>query len=122
MHRMGAVELKKFIPKRINKNKFWFDLGIEDKNTSRTEAVHQGYRSSVYTSIIEKAKLSQDEFHMATHIPVSTIKHKLINDERFSTQESDAMYRLAVLLKSAIDLFEDEKRALFPHLILKLST
>lgn len=108
----GVAELKKILPKRIHKNTFWVDLGIVDKNTSRTEAVHQGYRPFVYKNIIEKAKLSQDEFHKATHIPVSTIKCKLKNNERFSTQESDAMYRLAALLKLAIDLFEDEKRAL----------
>lgn len=32
--------------------------------------------------------------------------------KRFNTQESDAIYRLAMLLKLATELFDDEERAL----------
>ena len=108
---MATVELKSFKPKRGNKTSFWYSLGIEDEKTARTDAVHQGFKPKVYRNIIERTKLSQSEFHNVTHIPVSTIKRRLKNGERFSTQESDAIYRLAMLIKLATELFNDEKRA-----------
>ena len=109
---MATVELKSFKPKRSNKTNFWFSLGIEDEETTRVDAVHQGFKPKVYRKIIERTKLSQSEFHNVTHIPVSTIKRRLKNEERFNTQESDAIYRLAMLIKLATELFNDEKKAL----------
>lgn len=109
---MANAELKSFKPSRDNKSSFWIALGIEDAKTARMDAVHQGFKPKVYRNIIEKTKLSQSEFHSVTHIPVSTIKRRLKNGERFNTQESDAIYRLAMLIKLATELFNDEKRAL----------
>ena len=65
----------------------------------------------VYTKLSEKVELSQNEFYGITRIPVSTLKRRMKNDERFTMQESDAMYRLALLLKLATELFDDEGRA-----------
>ncbi|MCV5737495.1 hypothetical protein OFN56_36915, partial [Escherichia coli] len=79
-------------------------LGIEDAETGRTDAVHKGFEPKVYRNIVERVKLSQNEFQNVTLIPVSTIKRRLKNDERFNTQESDAIYRLAMLLKLATEL------------------
>lgn len=109
---MTTIELKSFKPKHNNKNNFWFKLGIEDAKTARTEAVHQGFKTQVYRNIIDRTQLSQSEFQRVTHIPVSTIKRRLKNNERFNTQESDAIYRFAMLLKLASELFNDEKQAL----------
>lgn len=109
---MSAIELKSFKPTQNHKTNFWFNLGIEDAKTVRTEAVHQGFKPVVYRNLVAKAGLSQNEFHQITLIPVSTIKRRLKNSERFSIQESDAMYRLAMLMKLATELFNDEERAL----------
>ena len=112
---MASTELKSFKPIKSNQNSktnFWFNLGIEDNKTARTDAVHEGFKPFVYHKILKKAKLSQNEFHRVTLIPLSTIKRRLNKKERFSTQESDAMYRLAMLLKLATELFNDEKKAL----------
>ncbi|WP_372881532.1 antitoxin Xre/MbcA/ParS toxin-binding domain-containing protein [Psychromonas sp.] len=109
---MATVELKSFKPKHSNKKNFWISLGIEDAKTARCEAVHQGFKPQVYRNIIERTKLTQSEFHNVTHIPVSTIKRRLKNDERFNTQESDAIYRFAMLIKLATELFNDEQQAL----------
>lgn len=106
---MAMNELKRFRPQHGDKVSFWSSLGIDDANTA---AVHQGFEPKVYRNIIERTKLSQSEFHSVTHIPLSTIKRRLKNDERFNTQESDAIYRLAMLVKLATELFDDEQRAL----------
>jgi len=109
---MTTTTLKSFKPKPSYKENFWFNLGIEDVKTARNEAVHQGFKIKVYRNILEKAKLSQSEFHTITHIPISTIKRRIAKEERFSTQESDIMYRLAMLIKLATELFDNEQRAL----------
>lgn len=109
---MATATLKSFKPKLPHKANFWFMLGIEDAETGRTDAVHKGFEPKVYRNIVERVKLSQSEFQHVTLIPVSTIKRRLKNEERFNTQESDAIYRLAMLLKLATELFDDEERAL----------
>lgn len=109
---MATAKLKSFKPKLPHKANFWFMLGIEDAETGRTDAVHKGFEPKVYRNIVERVKLSQSEFQHVTLIPVSTIKRRLKNEERFNTQESDAIYRLAMLLKLATELFDDEERAL----------
>ncbi|GLR04956.1 type II RES/Xre toxin-antitoxin system antitoxin [Vibrio hyugaensis] len=109
---MATATLKSFKPKLPAKANFWFMLGIEDAETGRTDAVHKGFEPKVYRNIVERVKLSQNEFQHVTLIPVSTIKRRLKNEERFNTQESDAIYRLAMLLKLATELFDDEERAL----------
>ncbi|SDH43426.1 putative toxin-antitoxin system antitoxin component, TIGR02293 family [Vibrio xiamenensis] len=105
---MSTTNIPSFKPKRTSRNSFWTSLGIEDKS----QAVHQGFNTTVYRNIIDKLNISQNEFHSITLIPVSTIKRRLKNQERFNVQESDAMYRLALLTKLATDLFNDEDRAL----------
>ncbi|MCS0115849.1 DUF2384 domain-containing protein [Vibrio parahaemolyticus] len=109
---MATAVLKSFKPKQPHKANFWFMLGIEDAETGHIDAVHKGFEPKVYRNIVERVKLSQNEFQNVTLIPVSTIKRRLKNDERFNTQESDAIYRLAMLLKLATELFDDEERAL----------
>ncbi|MEH6458125.1 MAG: antitoxin Xre/MbcA/ParS toxin-binding domain-containing protein [Cocleimonas sp.] len=109
---MSIQTLKSFKPKAHNHNNFWFNIGIEDATTVRSKAVHQGFKANVYLNIVRRTHLSQNEFHLVTHIPTSTIKRRLKNDERFSIQESDVMYRLALLLKLATELFDNEERAL----------
>ncbi|MFH4853876.1 antitoxin Xre/MbcA/ParS toxin-binding domain-containing protein [Vibrio diabolicus] len=109
---MATAALKSFKPKQSHKANFWLMLGIEDVETGRIDAVHKGFEPKVYRNIVDRVKLSQSEFQHVTLIPVSTIKRRLKNDERFNTQESDAIYRLAMLLKLATELFDDEERAL----------
>ncbi len=109
---MASAALKSFKPKQPDKANFWFMLGIEDAETGRIDAVHKGFEPAVYRNIVDRVKLTQNEFQHVTLIPVSTIKRRLKNDERFNTQESDAIYRLAMLLKLATELFDDEERAL----------
>ncbi|HHX8630513.1 type II RES/Xre toxin-antitoxin system antitoxin [Vibrio diabolicus] len=109
---MATAALKSFKPKQSHKANFWLMLGIEDAETGCIDAVHKGFEPKVYRNIVDRVKLSQSEFQHVTLIPVSTIKRRLKNDERFNTQESDAIYRLAMLLKLATELFDDEERAL----------
>lgn len=109
---MLSTETRRFKPTSSLSGNFWLKLGIEDATTARAEAVHQGFKPLVYRNILQSTHLSQQEFQQITHIPLSTIKRRLKNDERFNTQESDVMYRLALLLKLASELFQSETRAL----------
>lgn len=109
---MIATTLERFKLKPKSQNDFWISMGIGDATTGRGDAVHKGFKSTVYKTLIERARLSQNEFHVVTHIPTSTIKRRIRNEERFSSQESDVMYRLASLIKLATELFDDEDKAL----------
>lgn len=109
---MATPTLHSFRPTPRHRVSFWSSIGIEDSKMGKTEAVHQGFRVNVYRNIIERTQLSQAEFQQVTHIPISTLKRRLKNNERFNTQESDAMYRLAMLIQLATDLFNDEQQAL----------
>ncbi|MBE3668442.1 hypothetical protein BOO24_02500 [Vibrio navarrensis] len=109
---MSASAFQTFKPQANYQGGFWFDIGIESSEMAKNESVHQGFTPDIYRNILQRAQLSQSEFHAITHIPLSTIKRRLAKQERFSTQESDVMYRLAMLVKLASDLFESEERAL----------
>lgn len=109
---MTVSAVKSFKPSPLYQPNYWYSLGIEDEATSKNAAIHQGFKPEVYRNILAKARLSQTEFHHVTLIPISTIKRRLKNGERFNTQESDVMYRLALLIKLATELFGNEQRAL----------
>lgn len=102
---MAVTTLARYKPKHKTGDSFWVNIGVEDKNTDRIKAVHQGFYICVYHRLVERAALSQSEFGHITAIPVSTLKRRLKEDSRFTTTESDAMYRLAALVKQATDLF-----------------
>lgn len=109
---MANTTPKCFRPKQDHQSSLWYELGIEDELTSRSTAVRLGFKPIVYRNVAKRAKLSESDFSAITLIPISTIKRRIKNDERFSTQESDAIYRLVLLIKAATDLFGDEQRAL----------
>jgi len=101
-----------FKPGLKPKSNLWFHLGIEDGQLSHNEAVHRGFNPLIYKNLIQWASLSHQEFHQVTRIPLSTIKRRLKNNECFSVQESDVIYRLALLLFLSEELFSDKVRAL----------
>jgi|GEM_PF-851941 len=100
-----------FKPALKPKNSLWSQLGIEDGQLGHSEAVHRGFSLSIYRNLIQRAQLTQQEFHQATGIPLRTIKRILNNNERFNVQHSDVMYRLALLLFLSEELFSDQVRA-----------
>jgi putative toxin-antitoxin system antitoxin component (TIGR02293 family) len=111
----GPVEgstFARYKPSRNPEDSFWVKIGVEDQQTDRIAAVHQGFYTQVYHHLVKKAALSQAEFAHVTAIPVSTLKRRLKQDNRFTTTESDVMYRLAALIKQATELFAgDEQKA-----------
>jgi putative toxin-antitoxin system antitoxin component (TIGR02293 family) len=108
---MKVPALARYKSKSKTDDSFWVKIGVEDQQTDRTKAVHQGFYTHVYDNIVKKTALSQSEFAHITAISVSTLKCRLKQDTRFITTESDVMYRLATLLNQATDLFSgDEKK------------
>ncbi|MFC1236714.1 antitoxin Xre/MbcA/ParS toxin-binding domain-containing protein [Vibrio sp. F74] len=71
-----------------------------------------GFDPIVYRNLILKTNLTQKQFQMYTGIRLSTLRRRLKNNERFSTRESDAIYRLIVLVILAEKLIGDEEKAL----------
>lgn len=102
---MAFSTLARYKPSHKTQDSFWVQIGVEDQQTDCRTAVHQGFYTNVYYQLLKKVALSQAEFGQITAIPVSTLKRRLKQDTRFSTTESDVMYRLATLIKQATDLF-----------------
>lgn len=102
---MAGSTLARYKPSHKTQDSFWVQIGVEDQQTDCRTAVHQGFYTNVYYQLLKKVALSQAEFGQITAIPVSTLKRRLKQDIRFSTTESDVMYRLATLIKQATDLF-----------------
>ncbi|RBP77973.1 DUF2384 domain-containing protein [Marinomonas rhizomae] len=104
--------VKAFKPQKSKAYSFWEGLGIAESDALVGNSVREGFTTYAYDQILARTKLSRTKFQQFTHIPVSTIKRRLEKQERFSTQESDVMYRLALLTKLASDMFDDEDAAL----------
>lgn len=105
---MENLNPRRFKPKQKKDRKFLQSLGI---TADRSEAIKKGFGIIVYRKLRERARLSQNEFQEATHIPLSTIKRRVKKDERFSSQESDVIYRLAKLTEMATQMFAEEEQA-----------
>jgi len=108
---MPDISMQRFKPEYTEIRGFWFSIGLKDDTLFLSESVHIGFSPDVYRKLLAKAKLSLKEFHEITHIPISTVKRRLANNEHFSMQESDRMYRLGMLIKLSDELFQDEEKA-----------
>jgi putative toxin-antitoxin system antitoxin component (TIGR02293 family) len=98
-------------PKQQSTESFWEQIGINDVDLS--SEVHQGFEVGVYYHLLARIALSQIEFGCITAIPVTTLRRRLKNHARFSTRQSDSIYRLVTLIIEAADLFNgDEQQAI----------
>ncbi|MCL1077287.1 DUF2384 domain-containing protein [Parashewanella spongiae] len=92
---------------------YWQAMGVLDEQTkTQSAAITKGYQFYVCENLLKKTKMSQLEFQSITHIPMSTLKRRLKNKERFSTQESDVIYRFAKIVELSIELFATEEKAM----------
>lgn len=103
---------KVFKPQKPKAYNFWESLGIAESDALVGLSVREGFTTYAYDQILARTKLSHSKFQQFTQIPVNIIERRLEKQERFSTQESDVMYRLALLTKLATEMFDNEDAAL----------
>lgn len=90
---------------------FWQAVGIPARGAELHEALQGGVDYTVYTQLALIAGLEHQELASFVRIPRATLRRRA-KAGRFKIDESDRLYRFAVVLKAATDLFEgDYERA-----------
>lgn len=87
----SEIKQEPFKPKHVGPCDYWLSLGIEDSNTSCSEAIHLGFTVDVYKKVTNRIGLTQKEFLNATRISIGTLKRGGKSKDQFSLQESDAI-------------------------------
>lgn len=89
---------------------FWQTLGIPSRGAKLYQILHQGIPYPVFAKLATEAGLELKALAGYLVIPQATLQRRA-KLGRFKLDESDRLYRFAVILKAATDLFEGDKPA-----------
>ena len=85
-------------------------LGLPMRGAELHRRLHQGLDYKFSIDLLKHLQITQKEFYAILNFAPATIKRR--KGGRFTTEESDRLYRLAEIFNAAIELFEgDEERA-----------
>lgn len=85
-------------------------LGLPIRGAELHRRLHQGFDYKFSIDLLKHLQITQKEFYAILNFAPATIKRR--KGGRFTTEESDRLYRLAEIFNAAIELFEgDEERA-----------
>ena len=85
-------------------------LGLPMRGAELHSRLHQGFEYKFSIDLLKHLQITQKEFYAILDFAPATIKRR--KGGRFTTEESDRLYRLAEIFSAAIELFEgDEERA-----------
>lgn len=79
-------------------------LGIPKRGAELHHRLHQGFEYKFSIDLLKHLQITQKEFYAILNFAPATIKRR--KGGRFTTEESDRLYRLAEIFNAAIDLFE----------------
>ena len=85
-------------------------LGLPGRGAELHRRLHQGFEYKFSIDLLKHLQITQKEFYSILNFAPATIKRR--KGGRFTTEESDRLYRLAEIFNAAIELFEgDEEKA-----------
>ena len=85
-------------------------LGLPVRGAELHRKLHQGFEYKFSIDLLKHLQITQKEFYAILNFAPATIKRR--KGGRFTTEESDRLYRLAEIFSAAIELFEeDEEKA-----------
>ncbi len=85
-------------------------LGLPGRGGELHRKLHQGFEYKFSIDLLKHLQITQKEFYAILNFAPATIKRR--KGGRFTTEESDRLYRLAEIFNAAIELFEnDEEKA-----------
>ncbi len=85
----------------------WDRLGIPEEGAELVTRLHQGFPVSTLQQLADNIGIDTKTLAQAISITPSTLNRR-IKAGRFSTTESDSVFRLATVILSAQDLFEGD--------------
>ena len=82
-------------------------LGLPMRGAELHRRLHQGLEYKFSIDLLKHLQITQKEFYAILNFAPATIKRR--KGGRFTTEESDRLYRLAEIFSAAIELFEDDE-------------
>ena len=82
-------------------------LGLPVRGAELHRRLHQGFDYKFSIDLLKHLQITQKEFYSILNFAPATIKRR--KGGRFTTEESDRLYRLAEIFNAAIELFEDNE-------------
>ena len=99
-----------FTPGRPGPTDLLAQLGLPMRGAELHRRLHLGFEYKFSIDLLKHLQITQKEFYAILNFAPATIKRR--KGGRFTTEESDRLYRLADIFSAAIELFEgDEERA-----------
>ena len=99
-----------YTPGPSNPTDLLAQLGLPMRGAELHRRLHQGFEYKFSIDLLKHLQITQKEFYAILNFAPATIKRR--KGGRFTTEESDRLYRLAEIFNAAIELFEgDEERA-----------
>lgn len=87
---------------------FWQRVGLPSRGIRLYQLLHQGIPYPIFTTLAKASGLEIKKLAECLSIPQATLQRRA-RLGRFKVDESDRLYRFAVILKAAIDLFEGDE-------------
>ncbi len=99
-----------YTPGSFNPTDLLTRLGLPVRGAELHRRLHQGFEYKFSIDLLKHLQITQKEFYAILNFAPATIKRR--KGGRFTTEESDRLYRLAEIFSAAIELFEgDENKA-----------
>lgn len=98
-------------------NRIWDQIGVPARGETLFEAVAKGFKYSVFGNLAAVSGLGKGEFTTVIRVAPATLRRRS-KAGRFTSEESDRIYRFAQVFATAEQLFEgdrDEARHWLTH-------
>ncbi len=84
---------------------YWRKIGLPPRGAKLHDAINEGLPYSIYKKLAKLTGIDQKALAVIVSIPPATLQRRA-KTGRFNREESDRLFRLTELFKSATDLFE----------------
>lgn len=97
----------KFVPSRSQVS-FWSQIGVPPRGRKLYEAIEAGFDFATYQKLATATGVEKKELARITNIKSATLSRRA-KDGKFSSDESDRLYRYAEVYNASLRLFENNK-------------
>lgn len=88
--------------------RIWDQIGVPARGEPLFQAVSQGFDYQVFRELADLSGLKKEEFTSVIHLAPATLRRRS-RAGRFTSEESDRLFRFAQVFASAEELFEGDR-------------
>lgn len=89
-------------------SRIWEQIGVPARGEPLFEAMHEGFSYRVFRQLANLSGLNKDEFTSVIRLAPATLRRRS-KTGRFTSEESDRLFRFAQVFAAAEDLFEGDR-------------